>query len=66
MNCEYTPTLSAQGKATSSSHNGHSKLKMLSDFVSAGYDEAEVRTASRETNVPVYRLDATTENECRI
>ena len=37
-------------------HRGHKKLKVLSDFASAGYDEAEVRTVSRETNVPVFHL----------
>jgi hypothetical protein len=36
------------------SHYGHPKLKMLDDFVRAGYDEAEVRSASSETNVAVF------------
>ena len=35
-------------------HFGECKLAHLSDFISAGYAEAEVRAAARETYVAVF------------
>lgn len=47
-------TTSNYRRCATAKHFGQPKLKWLSDFIEAGYTEAEVRAASAETGVPVF------------